>query len=130
MSFCNFLENRVLDHLFLKGDYIASYMYLGLWIGDPTDSGEAGDEVSGGSYSRQVMTGIYWERAYGVMLNDLAITFPEATAYWGDVTHFVLFNALTGGNMLMYGALVGAPINIVAGSVPRFAAGRIAVEID
>ena len=131
MSFCTSLENKVLNHLCMKGDYLASVMYLALWIGNPTDTGTGGQEASGGGYSRKFMTGLYWENAgVGAILNALAVTFDEATGDWGDVTHFALFDALSGGNMLMYGALVGAPIPIVTGSVPRFAVNKIALQID
>jgi len=131
VSFSTYFENEILDHLCLKGDYIAGYMYLGLWIGNPTDSGGGGAEVSGGAYTRQVMTGVHWgTAAAGVILNNLIVTFAEATANWGDVTHFVLMDALTGGNMLISGTLIGAPISIVTGSIPRFAIGTLVITLD
>lgn len=32
------------------------------------------------------------------------ITFNESTSAWGTVTHFVIYDAETEGNLLMYGA--------------------------
>ena len=125
MSFSNFLENEILDHLCSKGDYIASSMYIALWVGNPGESGGLGSEVSGGGYTRMIMTGAAWDHAsVGTILNFVAIQFPTATGYWGNVTHFALFDALSGGNMLMYGPLQGAPISITTGSIPSLLRAR------
>ncbi len=131
MSFSNFLENEVLDHLCSKGDYIASYMYLALWIGSPLETGAGGSEVSGSGYSRKIMSGAAWNVAVaGTITNFDAVIFSEALENWGNVTHFALFDVSSGGNMLMYGPLQGAPINITVGSIPRFAYGTVAITLD
>ena len=41
----------------------------------------------------------------GVVTNNAAIDFAESTSEWGTMTHFVVYDALTGGNLLMYGEL-------------------------
>lgn len=41
----------------------------------------------------------------GVVTNTKAIDFAESTAAWGTVTHFIVFDTKTGGNLLMYGQL-------------------------
>ena len=37
--------------------------------------------------------------------NNGAITFPTPTAGWGTVTHFGIYDAASGGNLLFFGAL-------------------------
>jgi hypothetical protein len=37
--------------------------------------------------------------------NTEDISFAESTGKWGTMTYFVIYDALTGGNLLMYGAL-------------------------
>lgn len=41
----------------------------------------------------------------GVVTNTKSIDFAESTGAWGTVTYFVVFDAKTGGNLLMYGQL-------------------------
>lgn len=39
------------------------------------------------------------------MTNPSVINFAESTGNWGTMTHFVIFDAVEDGNLLMYGAL-------------------------
>lgn len=41
----------------------------------------------------------------GVVTNTSNIEFNESTASWGTITHFVIYDAQNGGNLLQYGAL-------------------------
>jgi len=41
----------------------------------------------------------------GVVTNTSSIEFNESTASWGTITHFVIYDAQNGGNLLQYGAL-------------------------
>ena len=59
-----------------------------------------GTEVSGGAYARQAVT--LAAASGGASENSADITFPQATADWGTITHLALMDALTGGNMLMH----------------------------
>ena len=76
-------------------------VYLALWIGDPTVTGAAGAEVTGGGYARQE---IVWDAPTPPgETQNAAITFPIATANYGTVTHLVQFDAVTGGNPMYFG---------------------------
>ena len=50
----------------------------------------------------------------GVTANAVAITFPAPSANWGTVTHFGIFDAASGGNLLVWNALT-IPRTIVNG---------------
>ena len=56
MSFSNYLENKVMLHVFGGTSYTApATLYVGLYTSDPGE-GDTGTEVSGGSYARQTAT--------------------------------------------------------------------------
>lgn len=89
--------------------------YIGLFTTAPTsNSGVTGaTEVSGGSYARQATSGATWNSATAsagsepdvipsYINNAAAITFPVATASWGTVTSFGVFDAVSGGNLLTW----------------------------
>ncbi len=83
---------------------IPANYYIGLSKTAPNMSGSNVTEPSGGGYSRVKLTGLSTP-SNGTVTNSNAIDFNESTASWGTVTHFVVFDALTGGNLLMYGQL-------------------------
>lgn len=76
--------------------------YVSLHTADPTGS----NEVSVGGYARRPAA---FAELGGVnpitFANNAVIEFPVATASWGTVTHFAIYDALTGGNMRCSGAL-------------------------
>lgn len=89
--------------------------FIGLFTTAPTsDSGVTGAvEVSGGSYARQSTSGATWNAASNSsgsepsvtpanITNAVAITFPTATASWGTVVAFGLFDAVSAGNLLCW----------------------------
>jgi hypothetical protein len=74
--------------------------------------------------------GTNWPAASGgAKSNGAAITFPQATASWGTVTHFGILDAATSGNLLCWGAL-SASKTIDAGDTPSFAAGELDITLD
>lgn len=89
--------------------------FIGLFTTAPTsNSGVTGAvEVSGGSYARQSTSGATWNAPSNSVgsepsvtpastSNAVAITFPTATANWGTVTSFGIFDALSSGNLLFW----------------------------
>lgn len=68
----------------------------------------------------------------GTTSNNSAITFPTATANWGTVSHFSIWDNSTvgAGNMLFCKALSGGSQAVNSGSTPSFAAGALTVQID
>ena len=79
--------------------------YIGLSTSAPTISGTSVTEPSiDAGYARVRLTSLS-EPNDGVVTNSQAINFNESTASWGTITHFVIFDSATGGNLLMYGTL-------------------------
>lgn len=131
-GFSDFLENELLDHVFGNAAYSApATLYLALFTATPSDSG-GGTEVSGGSYDRADVTNNatnFPAASGGAKANGAAITFPTASASWGTVNSWGLFDANSGGNLLVWGPLT-ANKTIDSGDTPSFAIGDLDITLD
>jgi hypothetical protein len=150
----DFLENKLLDFLFrgqalgITGATAAAgsgptTFYVGLYTANPTDAA-GGTEVTGNGYARVAVTGSLanWAGTQaaastvassgtgGTTSNNAAITFPTPTpAGWGTVTGFAIFDAATGGNMLVWSALTASKV-INALDTVSFPAATLSFQID
>ncbi len=139
----DYLENKLTD-LILRGQAFTApaNLYVALFTAAPSDAG-GGTEVTGGSYARVAITASLanWSGTQaagstvassgtgGASSNNGAVTFPAPTAAWGNVTHFGIFDAVSGGNLLFWGALT-TPKTVNNGDpAPSFAAGAIVVTL-
>lgn len=133
MSFTNFLELELLDHVLGNSAYPApATVYVGLSTTAPLDDGSNFTEPVGGAYARVAVTNnlTNWPAAVsGTKQNGTTVTFAEATLAWGLISHVGIFDAPSGGNLLMKGAL-SAPRNIEIGDVAQFAPNNITVTLD
>ena len=126
MSFSNYLETEILDHVFAGNAYSApATIYIGLHTSNP-DEDNSGTEVSGGSYARQSMA---FTVSGNTASNSAAVEFPTATASWGTVSHIGLYDASTAGNLLAYAAL-SASKTIDSGDVFRVPSGDLDITLD
>lgn len=129
MSKTDFAENKVLDHMLGKTSWTMPTAYVGLFTAAPSDAG-GGTEVSGGSYARKSTAGADWNAASGGSTSNAnAITFVTASASWGTVTHFGIFDAATAGNLLRWAALTTSKA-IGSGDTASFAAGSLVCTED
>jgi hypothetical protein len=104
-SLSDYLELKLLDHCFRNTAFTSpTTVYAALFTTIPTDAAP-GTEVSGGSYARVAIT--CGAAASGAISNSGAVTFPAATGAWGAIVAFAIFDALTVGNMLAWGELLG-----------------------
>ncbi len=127
-SFNDYTENKVLDHILKTASFtVPTNIYIALFTAAPTDSG-GGTEVTGGSYAR-VLHNSWDAAAAGASENTGAITFVEATASWGTVVAFALFDAVSGGNMLAWGDLTTSKA-IGSGDTASFADGELDITLD
>jgi len=128
MSFSNYLETELLDHVFANNAYTApSTLYLALHTATPGEDG-SGTEVStsGTAYARQTV-------AFTVSGNTAttsgAVEYPTATANFGTVTHVGIWDASTAGNLIAYAALTSSK-SIETGDVFRVPAGDLDITLD
>ena len=132
MSFSNYLEAKLLDHFLKTASFTPpTNIYVGLSTADPGESGSGLAEPDGADgYARKLCNA--WDAATGTptkAANTGAVTFDEATGDWGTITHFALFDASSGGNMLLSAALT-TPKDVDTGDVAAFAAGALEVTLD
>lgn len=130
-SFGDFFELVCLDLLF------ASTVYIGLKTADPTDDNSGGTEptIPTGAYARIVSIAGDWEAAAaGAIQNGEIQEFVESTAAWSTgatpLTHFIIMDAATAGNMLAHGSLTTPRTVNAAGVLLRFPVGEIDVTLD
>jgi hypothetical protein len=128
----NALELKMLDAVLGAVAYSApATVYLALYTVAPTSAG-GGTEVSGGSYARCATTNnlTNWPSATGggpgVKATGTVQTFPTATAAWGTVVAFALFDAASAGNMLYWGSMTTSRA-VALGDTPSFAAGSLTI---
>lgn len=130
MSLSTYTENEILDHIVGKTAFTMPTVYVGLSTANPGESASGLAEPSTGSYARVATTGATWTAAAsGSLSNAAEIAFPTATATWGTLTYFALFDALTSGNMLWYGALTQSR-SIVSGDTAKFEIGGLVLTAD
>lgn len=133
MSFFNYLENAVLDHIVGKTTYALPTTYIGLSSTTPAEDGTNVTEPAGGSYARVSTAGADWNAASaGATSNANAITFAQATADWvagANLTYLVAYDAVSAGNPLFYGALTVAK-PVLNGDTASFPAGDIDITLD
>ena len=126
-GFSDYLENELLDHVFNGSAYTSPSKYVALFTAAPSDAG-GGTEVSGNGYARKLHSA--WTAASsGETHNTGAINFAAASGSWGTVTHFGIFDALTNGNLLGWGALA-VPKAVASGDVVSFADSALSITLD
>ena len=136
-SLSDYAENKILDHINGKTSFTMPTVYIGLKTADPTDDNSGGTEPTAGTggYARITTTASDWaSAASGATSNAATLSFDASTAAWStgstDLTHFIIMDALTGGNMLGHGELDTARNVDEADVVIRFAVGALDITLD
>lgn len=131
-SASDYLEDELLDHVFGGSDYSRpSTVYVALFSALSSD-GSTYTELSGSNYSRVSVTNnaTNWPAASGgTKTNGASITFPTASADWDEATHFGIFDASTGGNLLVWADLDTAR-TVLSGTYLAFFPGTLLINLD
>lgn len=120
----NYFDATLGDYILGGGTFTPpSTVHIGLHTADPTEAGTAG-EISGNGYARVAVANntTNWPTitgSSGLKQNGTAIVFPTASGSWGTITHFSIWSASSGGNLLFQGPLSESRV-IGAGDTPRF----------
>lgn len=125
----NYLANALLSHIFGIAEFSAiPNFYLGLSTGNPGDSGSLIYEPNGNNYSRIIANN--WSLALEkVSSNTNDLSFPVSLASWGNITHVFIADALTGGNILFYSAMMPNVITYVD-DIIRFISDAITITFN
>ena len=127
MSFTNFLETEILDHVFAGAAYTApGTKYLALFTA--ISNGETGSvtELSGDAYARQ---SVAFTTSGATTSNNAAVEFPTATGSWGTVTHVGVYDAASSGNLMCYATLSASKL-IETGDVFRVPSGDLDITLN
>lgn len=102
--------------------------YVALSTTVPTQDGAGFTEVTGGAYARSAI-GTGSAPTGGVVSNANDVEFQECTANWGTVKAFGIYDAVTGGHLLMYDEVTPNQ-SIVVGNQVRFKPGALKLTIQ
>ena len=123
--------NQVMGNLFKTKETPAlpSEYYIGLSSIAPNISGgNVTEPLSNSGYKRVKLENLS-EPADGVITNEQAISFDESTANWGTMSHFVIYDALEAGNLLMYDTL-STPRNVEAATIVTIKANSLTLTLS
>ena len=133
----NYFESGILNQVFrgISLTLPSTGVYIGLTSDSPSESAPAANELTGNAYARvHVATG-NWNAPSAdgnghKVENNTAIDFPTAAGgNWGYASGVIITDALSGGNVLMKGALT-TPRNVLEGDTFRFSSTDLDVKFD
>lgn len=129
----NFTENLALNWLLTAttanrptSRFVALFRNTSGQAAANLEAGVLTDEISGGSYARESVS--FTTATSGSSSNSNVITFPAATANWGTITHIAIVDALTGGNVLFWGA-VTTPKTIETGDTFQILQNNLTITL-
>ena len=98
--------------------------YIGLSTSAPALDGSGVSEPSSAAAYTRVELNTLSEPSDGTVTNTAAINFEESTADWGTITHYVIYDGPTGGNLLMFGEL-STPRSVEAATIMTIKEGYL-----
>lgn len=125
MSFTNYLEQKVLEHVFRNVTYTPpTTIYVTFFTVAPTDT-TAGTEMTGGLWGgRQACAFSAWVAADGVK-NSAVLNFVTNA---GTVVAIGLMDASSGGNLLAYKTFTG--VTYINGEAVQIPIAGLAEQLD
>lgn len=132
MPLSTYLENKILDEVFGKTDYIApTTLYLALSTTAPAKGNTGVTEPSGGAYARVAITNNatnFPAASASSKASGAVFSFAEATAAWGTVGYWLIYDAISAGNLICYGSIT-TPKAIDVGDTPSFNTGTLTITM-
>jgi hypothetical protein len=106
-GFTDRTSQGILGHIVGKtAIYTMPTAYLALFTAVGTDAGTGFTEPAVGSYARVATAAADWNAASGSAPSQISnantLTFPTATADWGSIVAFGLYDASSTGNLLVW----------------------------
>lgn len=130
-AFSTYLSQKIINST-LRGEAFAlpATLYLAQFSSSPTDDNVTSGEISGDWYSRQLATS--WSAPVGAgnaTANSNQIQYPAVTGSAVVASHWGLYDAPTGGNLLYHGAHT-APKTLNVGDVIVVGIGQLQITVD
>lgn len=130
MTKTDYLENKLLDHHLRNTAYTPpSTVYMALFTAVASlETGSVTELPIANGYGRVAVT--FAAASGGSSSNSVQVTFAVATGgNWGNLTHWGLYDAATGGNMLR-GNPLAVPKTINVGDQLIFPIGNVICTED
>ncbi len=130
----NHAKSEMIDHVFKAAYTPIATLYLCLCTADPTVAG-TGSTITETDYAGYTRLSFVGNTKFAVssarkIVQNALFTFAAATGVsTSNITHYAICDASTNGNMLASGAFDSA-WNVVSGSTPKIASGKIEIEIE
>ncbi len=140
----DYLENKLIDHLF-RGTAMTQPAGVYVALGTAASDSAFTEIAATGGYARASIgrSDTAWKGTHGTTTgvssgtggntqNAAAVAFGTPSATWNggaDITHFGLYDAVTGGNLLFWGSLSVAKRVYSGDAAPQFAANAISVTL-
>lgn len=105
-------------------------VYVALFDGSPTDTGSGGTEITNtikGTTNRDAMA--FNAPSGGEIENTAEVVITASASGGATASHWALYTAITGGTMIVHGALT-APKTILAGDEIKFPAASVTITVD
>lgn len=136
MALTDAVKAAVLDALYGRKTLdVPATLYVGLSTTPPNPDGSNFTEPSGNGYARVEVpndTTWWYDATVGnpaVKANAVPILFPEATGPWGEVSHWGIFDAETGGELIDWAPLT-MPMIVDVGQQPQFREGDLQTRLQ
>jgi hypothetical protein len=124
----NFTEKKILDHVLKVASYSPpANVYVGLSSADPTADGSGWVDADYTGYARKQVT--FDAAASRKVVQAALVSFDLCTDGDDTVSYFGIWDQLTGGNLMAYGAL-STPKQVVAGNTPSVGDEEIQVSFN
>lgn len=108
---------------------LPSKYYIGLSSTAPSVSGTGVTEPSAANGYARVELASLSAPVDGLVSNAGIIVFADSTGDWGTVTHYVVYDAKTGGNLLFFGELT-SPRTIESQTTISFKSGELNIQVS
>jgi hypothetical protein len=126
----NYTEKKVIDHLLKTTSFsppAANSLFLGLSTANPTHDGSGWADPTYTGYARKAIT--FGSASARAITQNALVTFDPCTAGSSTVGYWGIWDLVSGGNLLAYGALATAK-NIVAGNTPSVSNGQVSIDFS
>tara|TARA_R110000824_G_scaffold269318_2_gene457867 strand:+ start:11412 stop:11828 length:417 start_codon:yes stop_codon:yes gene_type:complete len=132
----DYFEAGLLNQIF-RGQSItlpSTGVFIGLTSDYPGEATPTANELAGNGYARvHVPTGEFNAPVTAgsgqKVVNNAAITFPQASANWGYASGVIIADALSGGNVFFKGGLT-TPRDVLLGDTFRFNTSDLDIKFD
>jgi hypothetical protein len=126
----NFLRSQIgAEFLNLGAATLPTELHIGLFT-DSLAADGTGTEVTGGSYARKsISASSFDDNGTGEFELNTSLEFTAASGSWGTVVSMGIFDASTGGNLIVFDDLAASK-TITTGDAFRFNSGAIVINIS